>query len=65
VPTAHRLSKREIDALRLLVEGESDREIAAELFTSRHMVHKDTSSAADRWRRSVPVTVLSSAAPHN
>ncbi len=31
----HRLSQRELDVLRLLVQGRSDREIAAELFVSR------------------------------
>lgn len=34
-PASHRLSRREVDVVRLLVQGRSDREIAAELFISR------------------------------
>jgi predicted ATPase/DNA-binding CsgD family transcriptional regulator len=39
-PTSHTLSRRELEVLRLLVEGKSDREIAATLFISPHTVRR-------------------------
>ena len=39
-----RLSARELDVLRLLTEGKSDREIAAELFISHRTVMRHVAS---------------------
>jgi DNA-binding NarL/FixJ family response regulator len=40
----HSLSPRELDVLRLIVEGKSDREIAEELFISHHTVSRHVSN---------------------
>lgn len=44
VAAAYGLSPRELDVLRLMVEGKSDREIAAALYISHHTVMRHVSN---------------------
>jgi DNA-binding NarL/FixJ family response regulator len=64
-PSGSVLSPRELDVLRLIVEGKSDREIASDLFISPHTVMRHVSNILGKLEVESRTAAATHALRHN